>query len=184
MGFSETLKPICLSHWTKKQFNRNDRGVIAGWGQHRQGQSWASKLKETEAVIFTNPFCHEILKHQFSYHWHKLTRYGISLLKCFCTIYHRSNMCTGARYHDTGSEYKQGKFEYKGEFRSPDESIGSPCGGDKGTSLMVKENERYIIYRVSKKKWDLKRYDHNSSEIHQKGKKLVCFGKFSSYAAG
>ena len=145
MGFSETIKPICLSHWTKKQYNRNDRGVIAGWGQHRQGQSWASKLKETEAVIFTNPFCHEILKHQFSYHWHKLTRYGISLLKCFCTIYHRSNMCTGARYHDTGSEYKQGKFEYKGEFRSPDESIGSPCGGDKGTSLMVKENERYII---------------------------------------
>ena len=26
--------------------------------------------------------------------------------------------------------------------------------------------------------------DHNSSEIHQKGKKLVCFGKFSLNAAG
>ena len=40
------------------------------------------------------------------------------------------------------------------------------------------------IYRVSQKKCDLKRYDHNCSEIHQKGKKLVCYGNFSSYAAG
>ena len=39
-------------------------------------------------------------------------------------------------------------------------------------------------YRLSQKKGDLKRHDHNSSEIHQKGKKLVCFGKFSLYAAG
>ena len=54
-------------------------------------------------------------------------------------------MCTGARYHDAGSEYQQGKFVFKGEFRSPDESIGSPCDGDKGTPLMVKENERYIL---------------------------------------
>ena len=54
-------------------------------------------------------------------------------------------MCTGARYHDAGSEYQEGKFVFKGEFRSPDESIGSPCGGDKGTPLMVKENERYIL---------------------------------------
>ena len=75
VGFSETLKPICLSHWTQKEY-KNDRGVIAGWGQHRQGQSWASKLKETEAVIFTNPFCREILKYHYSYHWHKLTKYG------------------------------------------------------------------------------------------------------------
>ena len=35
-----------------------------------------------------------------------------------------------------------------------------------------------------KKKWDLKNNGHNSSEIHQKGKKLVCFGKFSFNAAG
>ena len=55
-------------------------------------------------------------------------------------------MCTGARYHDAGSEYQQGKFVFKGEFRSPDESIGSPCDGDKGTPLMVKENERYILH--------------------------------------
>ena len=55
-------------------------------------------------------------------------------------------MCTGARYHDSGSEYQYGKFVFKAEFRSPDESIGSPCGGDKGTPLMVKENERYILH--------------------------------------
>ena len=39
-------------------------------------------------------------------------------------------------------------------------------------------------YRVSQKKGDLERHDHNSSEIHQKGKELVCFGKFSLYVAG
>merc|ERR1712026_186835 len=40
-----------------------------------------------------------------------------------------------------------------------------------------------IIQGESKKKWDLKNNGHNSSEIHQKGKKLVCFGKFSINAA-
>ena len=30
-----------------------------------------------------------------------------------------------------------------------------------------------------KKKGDLEKYGHNYSEIHQKGKKLVCFEKFS-----
>ena len=36
----------------------------------------------------------------------------------------------------------------------------------------------------TKKKWDLKNNGHNSSEIHQKGKKVVCFGKFCINAAG
>ena len=36
----------------------------------------------------------------------------------------------------------------------------------------------------SKKKWDLKKHGYNYSEIHQKVKKLVCFGQFSSNAAG
>ena len=36
----------------------------------------------------------------------------------------------------------------------------------------------------TKKKWDLKNNGHNSAEIHQKGKKLVCFGKFCINAAG
>ena len=35
-----------------------------------------------------------------------------------------------------------------------------------------------------KKKCDLKKHGHNCSEIHQKGKKLVCSGKFSLNAAG
>ena len=44
----------------------------------------------------------------------------------------------------------------------------------------------YIVQYVqgeSKKKWDLKNNGHNSFEIHQKGKNLVCFGKFSINAA-
>ena len=44
--------------------------------------------------------------------------------------------------------------------------------------------EDYFIYRVSQKKCDLKKHGHNYSEIHQKGKKLVCFGKFSLNDAG
>ena len=36
----------------------------------------------------------------------------------------------------------------------------------------------------TKKKWDLKNNGHNSAEIHRKGKKLVCFGKFCINAAG
>ena len=40
------------------------------------------------------------------------------------------------------------------------------------------------MYRVSQKKCDLETNGHNTSEIHQKGKKLVCFGKFSINAAG
>ena len=36
----------------------------------------------------------------------------------------------------------------------------------------------------TKKKCALKKNGQNSSEIHQKGKKLVCFGKFSINAAG
>ena len=39
-------------------------------------------------------------------------------------------------------------------------------------------------YRVNQKKGDLKKHGHNYSEIYQKGKKLVCFGKFSLNAAG
>ena len=35
-----------------------------------------------------------------------------------------------------------------------------------------------------KKKWDLKKHGHIYSEIRQKKKKLVCFGKFSLNAAG
>ena len=36
----------------------------------------------------------------------------------------------------------------------------------------------------TKKKCDLKQNGHNYSEICQKGKKFMCFGKFSLNAAG
>ena len=36
-----------------------------------------------------------------------------------------------------------------------------------------------VYFRVDQKKGDLEKHGHNYSEIHQKGKKLVCFGKFS-----
>ena len=40
------------------------------------------------------------------------------------------------------------------------------------------------IYRVSQKKVGSQKHGHNYSEIRQKKKKLVCFGKFSLNAAG
>ena len=50
---------------------------------------------------------------------------------------------------------------------------------------MVNSDDQLVsIYRVDQKKGDLKKHGHNYFEIHQKGKKLVCFGKFSSNAAG
>ena len=39
------------------------------------------------------------------------------------------------------------------------------------------------IYRVDQKKGDLNKHCHSYSEIHQKGKKLVCFGKLGINAA-
>ena len=41
-----------------------------------------------------------------------------------------------------------------------------------------------IISQGESKKCDIKKHGHNYSEIHQKGKKLVCFGNFSLNAAG
>ena len=54
--------------------------------------------------------------------------------------------------------------------------------GEGGTLKMVEEINEYTGW--TKKKCVLKKHGHNSSEIHQKRKKLVCFGKFSLNAAG
>ena len=61
------------------------------------------------------------------------------------------------------------------------------------SSLVSKlETNRLEVFDVSqfmstgwtKKKGGLNKHGHNYCEIHQKGKKLVCFGKFSLNAAG
>ena len=48
---------------------------------------------------------------------------------------------------------------------------------------MMFMNANKDIYRVDQKNRDLEQNGHNYLEIHQKGKKLVCFGKFSLNAA-
>ena len=48
----------------------------------------------------------------------------------------------------------------------------------------VRPNKMQKTYRVDQKKGDLNKNGHNSSEIHQRGEKLVCFRKFSIIAAG
>ena len=50
-------------------------------------------------------------------------------------------MCTGSGFRDTGSGFKNGKYNFVYDVVH-DANIGSPCRGDQGTSLMVKENER------------------------------------------
>ena len=58
---------------------------------------------------------------------------------------------------------------------------------NKGTILSFHTKGRHVHAKRTgwtKKKWDLKNNGNNSSEIHQKGKKLVCFGKFCINTAG
>ena len=44
-------------------------------------------------------------------------------------------------FRDTGSGFRNGKYDFVYDHVF-DADIGSPCRGDQGTSLMVKENER------------------------------------------
>ena len=56
------------------------------------------------------------------------------------------------------------------------------CDTNSGGDVILHFN--FIFnYRVSQKKYDPCLHGHNSSEIHQKGEKLVCFRKFSLNAA-
>ena len=61
--------------------------------------------------------------------------------------------------------------------RCPEKNLLGPSPGRKFLLVL-------LYYRVDQKKGDLEKHGHNYYEIHQKGKKLVCFGKFSSNSAG
>ena len=81
------------------------------------------------------------------------------------------------------SQYFQSKIKYMWQFHCFSPSISLKC------QKRPKVFKHKFIYRENKeiqggpkKKCDLKK-GHNSSEIHHKGKKLVCFGKFSINAA-
>ena len=52
----------------------------------------------------------------------------------------RSNLCTGAIIRDTGSGIVDGQYQLKYDTQGEQ---GTPCYGDRGTSLMFKEKERY-----------------------------------------
>ena len=52
----------------------------------------------------------------------------------------RSNLCTGAIIRDTGSGVVDGQYQLKYDTQGEQ---GTPCYGDRGTSLMFKEKERY-----------------------------------------
>ena len=64
------------------------------------------------------------------------------------TFIERSNLCTGSWYHDFGSQCVDEQFRMK-MWEMGDTSIGSPCHGDRGTSLMVKENKRSVSFSMS-----------------------------------
>ena len=67
------------------------------------------------------------------------------ILKTFIV---RSNLCTGSWYHDFNSQCVDEEFQMK-MLKIADTSIGSPCYGDRGTSLMVKENKRSVSFSMS-----------------------------------
>ena len=52
----------------------------------------------------------------------------------------RSNLCTGAIIRDTGSGIVDGQYQLHYDTQGEQ---GTPCYGDRGTSLMFKEKERY-----------------------------------------
>ena len=51
-------------------------------------------------------------------------------------------MCTGAIIRDTGSGIVDGQYQLKYDTQGEQ---GTPCYGDRGTSLMFKEKERYKL---------------------------------------
>ena len=73
------------------------------------------------------------------------TNTNTTILKTFIE---RSNLCTGSWYHDFDSQCVDEEFHMK-MLKMADTSIGSPCHGDRGTSLMVKENKRSVSFSMS-----------------------------------
>ena len=59
------------------------------------------------------------------------------------SLFFRSNLCTGAIFQDK-SEWRDGEF-HLGPKNTGGMKYGGPCKGDWGTSLMVKEKERYAF---------------------------------------
>ena len=59
------------------------------------------------------------------------------------SLFFRSNLCTGAIFRDR-SEWQDGEF-HLGPKNTGGMKYGGPCKGDWGTSLMVKEKERYAF---------------------------------------
>ena len=60
----------------------------------------------------------------------------------------RSNLITGAYYRDT-SKFVNGAwvpYEYDHVSAFPSATFGTPCKGDGGTSLMVKEHKRLVNF--------------------------------------
>ena len=64
-------------------------------------------------------------------------------------------MCTGSVNRDTGSGFINGKYELRDNIVH-DPSIGSPCLGDQGTSLMILENDRFCdTIQIQESLWEV-----------------------------
>ena len=143
IDFDQLIKPICIPHWALRPY-KNYKATIAGWGKEKN--IWVSNLKETPVQIWSQEFCSGIMEQEWknANKWHTVTKYCCSLRKRVkLKIIFRSNLCTGAIFKDH-SYWRDGEF-HLGDKDKGANKYGGPCKGDWGTSLMVKEKERYAF---------------------------------------
>ena len=135
-----------MPHWALRPYKKYE-ATIAGWGMEK-GETWVSNLKETPVLIWSQEFCSGTMEREHNHNkWHTVTKYC-----CFFalrkkvnikSLFFRSNLCTGAIFQDK-SEWRDGEF-HLGPKNKGGMKYGGPCKGDWGTSLMVKEKERYAF---------------------------------------
>ena len=126
-----------MPHWGTRPYN-NDKGTIAGWGKAGQAE-WQTNLKEVDVAIWTEDFCRGIMNHKWqSSQWQTITKYN-NLSEFFFIVSLRSNLCSGVIHRDTGSGVIDGSYQLNFDMNGVG---GTPCDGDRGTSLMYKENDR------------------------------------------
>ena len=167
--FTENIRPICLPYTGINTQYYNQIGTIAGWGkttdQHYNIVTYGTNtLREVDTLIFNTDLCGKLIHFMGNYAWRQspsgnsISRYVISTLKTYLSvsmrkIFFRNDLCTHTRSSATTqihADYDSGQCDAKcwkdffqiHDFEAKARIRETPCYGDNGTTLMVKENER------------------------------------------
>lgn len=167
--FTENMRPICLPYTGINTQYYNRIGTIAGWGkttdQHYNIVTWGTnELREVDTLIFNTDLCGKLIHFMGNYAWRQspsgnsISRYVISTLKAYLSVSmrkknFRNDLCTHTRSSATTqihADYDSGQCDAKcwkdffqiHDFEAKARIRETPCYGDNGTTLMVKENQR------------------------------------------